>query len=286
MRIPPRTRRLIIAAAAAAIGASTLFAQDPFRGQDLWRGYGFFRGIPPRFPTRDSFDGAFNFCRLMFDSDRREDGGQGWRTDYPGADVNLSIRVSELTKILVSRQHEGTPNHLVVPIDDDALFKCPFVIIEDSGTARFSDEQVKRLRAYFEKGGFMWADDFWGTAAWEQWAEEIGRVLPPNEYPIVDLPLNHPIFHTLFNVEKVPQVSNIRFWRQTGGGTAERWGDSPHPNVRGISDRNGRLLVLMTHNTDIADSWEREGESEEYFFLFSPDGYAVAIDVLIYAMTH
>jgi hypothetical protein len=280
------TSRLAGAAAIALIAAASVAAaQDSFRGQDLFRGYGWFRGLPPRLPRADSFDGGFNFCRLAYDSDRREEGGTGWRTDYPGADVNLSIRVSELTKIRVSRQDDGTPNHLVVPIMDDALFKCPFVMIEDSGTARFSDEEVLRLREYFEKGGFMWADDFWGTMAWEQWQEEIGRVLPPNEYPIVDLPIDHPIFHTLFNVAKVPQVSNIRFWRSTGGGTAERWGDSPHPNVRGISDRGGRLLILMTHNTDIADTWEREGESQEYFYLFSPDGYAVAIDTLIYAMT-
>ena len=40
------------------------------------------------------------------------------------------------------------------------------------------------------------------------------------------------------------------------------------------------------NHTDIADTWEREGENQDYFFLFSPDGYAVAVDVLIYAMTH
>jgi Domain of unknown function (DUF4159) len=56
--------------------------------------------------------------------------------------------------------------------------------------------------------------------------------------------------------------------------------------VRGISDRDGRLMVLMTHNTDISDAWEREGEDPQYFYSFSPNGYAVGINVLMYSMTH
>jgi hypothetical protein len=50
------------------------------------------------------------------------------------------------------------------------------------------------------KGGFLWVDDFWGTPAWNQWSAEIGRVLPPSEYPIIDLPLDHPLFQTLFTI--------------------------------------------------------------------------------------
>ena len=45
-------------------------------------------------------------------------------------------------------------------------------------------------------------------------------------------------------------------------------------------------MVLMTHNTDVADTWEREGESQEYFNLFSPRGYAIGVNVVLYAMTH
>jgi len=51
-------------------------------------------------------------------------------------------------------------------------------------------------------------------------------------------------------------------------------------------DDHGRLMVVMLHNTDIPDGWEREGEDREYFFRFSPDAYAVGIDVMMYAMTH
>ena len=65
---------------------------------------------------------------------------------------------------------------------------------------------------YFMKGGFLWVDDFWGPRAWSQWTEEIGRVLPPKDYPVIDIPRDHPIMHTLYDVKQVPQVSSIQFW--------------------------------------------------------------------------
>lgn len=157
----------------------------------------------------------------------------------------------------------------------------------DVGTIGLSPEEVVRLRAYLLKGGFLWVDDFWGTAAWDQWTQEIARVLPPAEYPIVDAPLDHALFRTLFNVRKVPQITNIGFWRSVGGATtSERGAETAEAHLRTISDRRGRIMVIMTYNTDVADSWEREGEDPEFFRSFSPDGYALGINVLMYAMTH
>ena len=45
-------------------------------------------------------------------------------------------------------------------------------------------------------------------------------------------------------------------------------------------------MVLMSHNTDIADGWEREGEDEEFFLQFSPKAYALGINIILYALTH
>jgi hypothetical protein len=45
-------------------------------------------------------------------------------------------------------------------------------------------------------------------------------------------------------------------------------------------------MVLMTHNTDIQDSWEREGDDASYFYAFSPRGYAFGINAFLYALTH
>jgi hypothetical protein len=271
-------RRLSIAVTLAITLGATAAAQD-FWGQR-------FRRAPPRFPDAKSFDGSFNFCRLYYTQVRRMFSGQGWSTDYPDADVNFSIRLSELTRTRVSRQRGGEPNHLVVPATDEALFKCPFILMEDAGSLEFSDDEVVRLREYLLKGGFIWVDDFWGDKAWEEWISQLSRVLDPKEYPVVDLDTSHPIFRTHFNVPRMPQIPAISQWRRMGGGTSELGEESAIVNVRGISDRKGRLMMLMTHNTDIADAWEREGEDPQFFYQFSPDGYAVGINVLMYAMTH
>jgi hypothetical protein len=193
-------------------------------------------------------------------------------------------RLGEITKTRISRDAAGDPNHWVVRLTDDALFQCPLVIASDVGTLAFSPEEAARLREYLLKGGFLWVDDFWGTAAWNQWEGEIGKALP--EYAIFDIAADHPIRRTMFSVTEVPQVSSINFWRRSNGSTSERGDDSPHPDFRAISDDHGRIMVLMTHNTDIDDSWEREGEDSEYFLRFSPTGYALAINVILYALTH
>jgi hypothetical protein len=44
--------------------------------------------------------------------------------------------------------------------------------------------------------------------------------------------------------------------------------------------------VLMTHNTDFGDSYEREAENPEYFMRFSVPGYAFGVNAFVYAMTH
>jgi hypothetical protein len=272
--------RLLPASLLAAFAAAVVGAQG------FNQGWGRLRTAPPRFPTAASFDGSFNFCRGMYDADRPEAGGMGWWTDYPDADINFSIRLSELTKTHVSKQSNGEPNHLVVRLTDDALFNCPWIEMEDVGVMRLSDAEVKRLREYLIKGGFLYVDDFWGERAWDQWVEEIGRVLDPKKYPIFDIPMSHPLFRTMFVVPQLPQIPSINHWMRSGGATSERGEESAIPDIRGIADAHGRLMVVMTHDTDISDAWEREGEDPRYFYQFSPDGYAVGINVVIYALTH
>jgi hypothetical protein len=275
-----RRRFATLAATAAilALAAATGFAQRIWYG-----GYGY---TPPRFPTKHSFQGSFNFCRAMFESDRREK--RGWSTDYPGADLNFSTRLQELTKAPVtmySDAEEGEqPDAVVVRLTDDALFKCPYILMEDAGTANFSPQDAMRLREYLLKGGFAFVSDYWGERAREQFDEQIGLALPPSQFPIVDLPLTHPIWHTLFELKTIPQMPSIQSWRRTGANTDR--GVYDPPSARGIADSRGRLMVVMMHNTDIPDGWEREGEDPEYFYRFSPDSYAVGIDIVLYAMTH
>jgi hypothetical protein len=275
-----RGRRATVTATVAiiALAAATGFAQRIWYG-----GYGY---TPPRFPTKQSFAGSFNFCRAMFESNRREK--RGWSTDYPGADLNFTTRLQELTRVPVTMRTDAdegdVADAVVVRLTDDALFKCPYLLMQDAGTASFSAGEARRLGEYLLKGGFVFVSDYWGERAKNQFDEQIRLALPRSEYPIVDLPIGHPIWHTLFDLKEIPQMPSIQSWRRTGGNT-DRGVHEP-PSARGIADNHGRLMVVMLHNTDIPDGWEREGEDPEYFYRFSPDAYAVGIDIVLYAMTH
>ncbi len=274
-------RRIALAAVLVLLLAGAAAAQF---------GRGFFR-TPPRQPNADTFGKGFNFCRGVYTSGRREPGGQGWSTDYPDAERNFSIRLAELTRTRVSRvegmgEDYGEPDYLTVRLQDPALLQCPYLHMEDVGTASLTDAEGAALRTYLLKGGFVWVDDFWGTFAWNNWASQLARVLPPVDYPVRDIPPDHPVLKAMFDVKEIPQIPSIQFWRTSGGGISERGSDSAVPHMRGVSDKYGNLMVLMTHNTDISDAWEREGEDPRFFYSFSPDGYAVGINVLLYAMTH
>ena len=277
MRVPRRTFRLLIVV--ALLVSCAVVASAQFRRGGRGR---YFGGL--RTPNAESFDGSFNFCRIMFPYAPDGDGGN-WAVDYPRADVNLSIRLAELTKTHVSRDSSGEPNHLVLNLTDPELFQCPFIMMTEVGSAYIGPEEATKLREYLLKGGFLWADDFWGTYAWEHWMNELAKVLPPHEYRAVDLPKDHPMFRMQFEVSRVAQIPSINAWMGSGD-TSERGADSAEPHARGIFDSKGRLMVLITHNTDFGDSWEREGDDPRYFYQFSVEGYAFGINVLLYAMTH
>jgi len=256
------------------LGASAVHAQFGRRA----------RSIP--LATPEAFDGSFQFCRAAYQRVQGGDGG-GWSTDYPDADLNLSTRLGELTKTPIGVDtRTGSPNHLIVRLTDPVLFRCPFIMMFEVGSLYLDEVEATNLREYLTKGGFLWVDDFWGSYAWDIWESQIRKALPSGAYPIVDLTLDHPIFHQVFTVSKFAQIPSINYWVGTGGDTSERGADSRTPHIRGITDEHGRLMVLMTHNTDFGDSWEREGLSREYFLTFSVDGYALGVNVLVYLMTH
>ena len=234
------------------------------------------------FATMDRFDGSFQFCRVFFRGAANGDGGD-WRVDWPRADQNLSIRISELTRTPVSFDDTNEPNHLVVQLTQPELFHCPFIMMTEVGNIYLDDEGAENLRNYLLKGGFLWADDFWGEYAWAIWESQIRKVLPSTTHPIIDLPMDHTLFNQFLTVKKFPQIPSIGVAR--GGRTWER-DDARDPHARAILDKDGRIMVLITHNTDFGDSFEREGDDPEYFRTMSVPGYSFGINVLVYAMTH
>jgi hypothetical protein len=264
-----------LAALALAVRVDAQFRQRGFRGfANLGSG---------DVATDRDFDAGFHFCRVWFRSHPLGDGGN-WSVDYPRADINLSVRLSELTRTSVSMTN-GEPNPLLVRLTDDVMFRCPFIMMTEVGSAFIDEQEAGRLREYLLKGGFLWADDFWGNYAWEWWVTQFSKVLPPAEYPIIDLTSSHPLFSSQFVIQRVPQIASINFWAGSGGGTSERY-DSEVAHARAILDRHGNIMVLMTHNTDLGDSFEREADDPQYFYQMSVPGYAFGVNTLLYALTH
>ena len=159
----------------------------------------------------------------------------------------------------------------------------------DAGTIGLTPEEREQFRRYLPKGGFLWVDDFWGSAAWEHWAAEIARVLPPSDY------LNHRCAvrgprssHAAHRRARAEQITNIQFWRSVGGASdipseAATAGRPLPRHPRQVAGHGGDDAADAN---DIADSWEREGEDPAFFRQFSPAGYAFGINVLLHGMTH
>ena len=220
----------------------------------------------------------FTFCRLRYRNIRRAR-KSGWGDDYPQADYNFLVRLSELTKTKISLWNNGDPGFAnVTPLDPD-LFKCPYLRMQNAANYDFTPEETARMHDYLMKGGFLWIDDNWDPD-FEYIRPNLMRILPDAQ--IVDLPKDHPIFSTVYNVDP-PQIPSMNSWLRSGR-TGE-FGDS-QVHFYGVFDARDRLVALVSMNSDVSDSWEREGDSREYFDVFGRDGYAFGVDVAVYVMTH
>jgi hypothetical protein len=226
----------------------------------------------------------FTFCRIRYRSHGRWGRG-GWRTDWPESDYNFSLRLSQLTTIDVNMDQNGEPVYVDLPLTDPQLFNYPWIYMLEVGSLYFTDEEAHWLREYLLRGGFLFVDDFWGEAELANWEYEIAKVFPPNEYPMKPIPIDHEIFRCVFKLDEMPQIPSINSWMRTGV-TYERH-DAKIATLYGIEDKKGRLMVVVAHNTDLGDGWERETVSREYFEEFSAKkAYPLGINIVVYAMTH
>ncbi|MGD8282437.1 MAG: DUF4159 domain-containing protein [Gemmatimonadota bacterium] len=282
--MPSRFSLAVAVATLCLAGAAPADAQVRIRygNRTGWMPNPYREGLPTA--ENGVVDRGFSFCRLLYRSVTSEQRGHGWNTDYPDSDHNFTVRFEELTPIHAARWADGEPGYAVVRPTQPELYECPFLFMSDAGTVGFSDVDVANLREYLLKGGMIWADDFWGERAWRRFSSEIARIVP--EYAMIDIPPDHEIMTTLYLVDSVPQVPSIQFWRRTRFSTSEMGQESETPHLRGVFDESGRPLVLATHNTDIGDGWEREGEDVDFFYTFSPKSYALGINIMLYMMSH
>ena len=279
-----RTHRVEWALVVAIAAGVWLWVADGAAAQRSWGWPGSAR---VKIPERDIFpDNRFTFCRIRYTSYGDRPGYEKWSIDYPQSDEHFSWRLSELTTVNVRRDKDGGYYHVVIDLTDEALFDYPFIYMLEVGNLVFSEAEVEALRSYLLRGGFLMVDDFWGEREWANWVMQIARVFDPEEYRMKELPLSHPIFNCVFVLDEKPQVPNPGTWSY-GGNTSEMGAESATPHYKGIHDKNGRLMVVVCHNTDLGDGWEREGWNEDYFREISvKKAYPMGINIVVYALTH
>ena len=224
---------------------------------------------------------VFTFVRLRFHSNYDRNIAPGrpltWVTDFPDSDLNFPFRLQQMTSLKVD------PDGKRIAITDESLFSYPFVYMLEVGMLEFTNEEVAILRRYLLNGGFLMIDDHWGLSAQRNFKEQMARVFP--DRPLQELPLEHPIFHCVFDLKALPQIPGIEAWERRHL-TYEK-DDDPLPHYRSIFDDKGRMMLIECANTDLGDGWEREGINEEFFHLFSEkQAYPMGINIIFYAMTH
>lgn len=273
-------RKWMLVVALVAITATVVMGQR--RGG--WRSDSRDRGGVPEWSNEPGFEkDVFTFVRVIYSS-RWERGGRGggrWSIDYPDADLNFSYRLQQLTALKVD------PKGRTLELTDPELFNYPFLYMVEPGWLEFEDAEVKALRRYLLNGGFMMVDDFWGEDEYQRFYDQIKRVFPDLEP--VDLPLEHPIFHCVFDLKEKPQLPSMHHVQRYRGTPYESYEreDAAQVNYRAIFDDKGRMMVMICHNTDLGDGWEREGEDEYYFREYAEKkAYPMGINIVFYAMTH
>ncbi len=235
---------------------------------------GFLRKSSQRELPFASGEAEFTFVRAVYTGLGPWGYYKGWYTDWPKADRQFLLGVRRLTNIRVAEQGK------TIPLTDPELFHYPFIYSVECGHWNLSEEEVLGLREYLQRGGFLFCDDFWGSREWQNFQQNIDRVLPGCR--IEDLPLSHPVFHSYYDIDQLVQTPNVGNAVYSDH-TWEEDGFVPH--CRGISAEDGRLMVIINWNTDLGDAWEW-ADLPGYPAKYSTYAYRIGINAIVYAMSH
>ena len=255
-----RKHRQIATALALCLLVSGVFAQRAFR-----------RSMPEPDRPRAGEQKEWTFARLAYEGGG---GRSGWSVDYPNAEYHLSGAVRRLTRI------DADQDGQVVSPNSDELFYYPWLYAVEVGSWGFSDEQAARLREYLERGGFLMVDDFHGEDEWEQFLYGMRQIFPDKD--VEEVPADDLVYAMPYPQKQRVQVPGPQYMRS--GLTYER-SDGVTPHWRGIRDEKKRWMVLISHNIDYGEGWE-QADNPEYPEEFTRQAYEVAMDYLIYSMTH
>lgn len=275
MRMYKNTNRFILFLIALCILVSLAVAQRRQRKPSM--------DLPPvredAIPKADEkLSGRITFTRIRFDMDLDYgyrpilgDGGPPWSHDYPVAGRHFVKILAELSKADVTLD----VNEPIVKFDDPALFKFPFAYLCEVNAMVLSDKEIKGLREYLLRGGFLMVDDFRGMDGLLNLQEHLQRALP--EYKLKKLESSHPVFNCFFSIDPDTVKSNEgRAYRDFGPMYPEFWG---------LEDQTGRLMLVANLNYDASDYWQFSNDP------FKPieetnEAYKFGVNYIMYALTH
>lgn len=275
-----RFRRLLLPSLVLAL-ASVSFAQwgRRHRGPSSLEEYRNYSNFPEWSVAEGFRHETFTFARVRYSSGWYGRGG-GWRVDWPDSDLNFSLRLQQLTSMKVN------PDPVIVSLDDEQISDYPFLYMIEPGSIELTQPEIEGLRRYCDNGGFVMVDDFWGAEEYFVFSQAMRQVFPNREAEELDI--SHEIFHNVYDIKEKPQIPSMRWiydrsytWERDKGPSARE------VHFRAIKDDDERIMVLICHNTDLGDGWEREGVDRDYFETYSvKKAYPMGINIVTYAMTH
>ena len=275
-----RLRSVFVLAALALTALGILEAQRPFKQYEAQEYEDF--PLPPDYNQKTEWTRA----RLKYPSvyaNNRFSRDLNWTIDYPRSDRHLLEGVRRLTRI------ESRSVEQIVELDGtDDVYNWPMMYAVEVGHWLLPDDQVKQLREFLLRGGFLMVDDFHGdepyhnvVSEWKVFTHTMGKVFP--DRPIVDLENSNPIFHTIYDLDDRFQVPGWQWYFSRRTYEAGETGKTAH--WRGILDDKGRVMVAICHNMDLGDAWEWSDDGR-YPEKWAGLAYKIAMNYFVYDLTH
>ncbi|HUQ90137.1 MAG TPA: DUF4159 domain-containing protein [Bryobacteraceae bacterium] len=194
-----------------------------------------------------------------------------------GIDANKGDRIfigllHRLTRIDVE------PIETIVDASSDEMFNHPWLFAVSVGDWQLSGAEAERLRKYFDRGGFLLADDFHNEREWDIFINGLRQIDPAAQ--VIEMEDSHEAFHVVFDMKNRVRVPGANVVHGSG---IERGGTIPH--WRAVLDARGRMIAAITFNQDIGDGWEF-ADDPDYPERFSSEAIRLGINYAVYAMTH
>ncbi len=209
-------------------------------------------------------ESKFTFARVYYDAPLSRftfgpvgaGNGPPWSHDWPRSEEHFMKIMTEVTKL------DANPSGHIISFQSDDCFKYPIAYLCEVGFMNLSEQEMRRLAQYLLRGGFLIVDDFRGERALSNFRQQMKKVFPDRS--LEELPPTH-------------DISNLKL-------EPPYWGSGP-PQYFGMTDDNGRLMMIVNYNTDISEYWEWSDDPmmpiDE-----SNEAYRYGVNYVMYALTH